>query len=847
MFTLWPDFEERRLLGRFYIANTLSETFNVIWPFQFAYLFMVMERPEWAVSPLIAESGMMLLMQIPTGIWADRHSRRSAVIFGNLINAIALALVPFAAQQTGQMQLLAIIGCFGLWGFGQALVAGANNAWVVDNLIIAERYELVDNYFARINSFASLGAVAAGATALVLLITLDVSRTILDSLWYIAAFGFLLCLFIQLGISEQRPVTASSSGTNATPSWISTLSLGLRALRRSKTLLFFGIALVVASFPESVTDDAFDMSLITKGMDARGLAPLGIIDNIIAMTAPLIGLALVRRFGVTHILVWFLLLPALTVSTLFISSYLWLVIVLYVLLDFFDAVWDPVAAAHLQSLLSSDTRATVASIVDHAGGLMELLGIAAFAWMLGEYNEQLSEIVPDLLTAFSGGEQAVADVPVAQFGLAIPDLVIVVFILSALLALPFILLSSRHGARRGSNELPLTQQDRTDILQTGALKTPAFVTDITTLKEDIQATKTLACDEHTKLLFAMKSYSTLAGLEVIAEKVSGFAASSLYEAKLARELMGKHGSVHLTTPGLRTDEIKAIGELVDYLSFNSLTQWYRYKDIMSNKVSCGLRVNPQLSFVEDERYDPCRQHSKLGVPLDQLQALILHSPEKLHGIKGLHIHSNCDARDLTPLLRTTERLLEVLSPLREQIQWINLGGGYLLNNPLHSEALQDVKSRLQQLGDYQLFIEPGAAIVRRAGYIVSSVVDLFYSSQQHIAVLDTSVNHMPEVFEYQFEPDVLGDIWSDDAKAQHQYLLAGSACLAGDLFGEYAFAQPLDIGSRIIFPNIGAYSMVKANMFNGINLPTLYTLSENGVLNEVTRFSYRDFRRLCGD
>ena len=843
MFTLWPDFEERRLLGRFYLSNTLSEAFNVIWPFQFAYLFMVMERPEWAVIPLIVESGVMLLMQIPTGVWADRHSRRHAVILGNVINGIALALIPFATQQIGQMQLLAVISCFGLWGFGQAMVSGANEAWVVDNLIIAERRELVGDYFARINSFASLGAVGAGAVALMLLITLEISRTILDSLWYIAAFGLLICVFIQLTITEHRPGVALSDEVSPTPSWIGTLSLGMRALRRSKTLLFFGIALVVASFPESVTDDAFDMSLITKGMDARGLAPLGIIDNIIAMAAPLIGIALVRRFGVNHILVWFLVLPALAVSALFTTTYIWLVIILYVLLDFFDAVWDPVADAHLQTLLSSGTRATVASIVDHAGGLVELLGIAVFALMLGEHSEQLSEIVPDLVSAFSGGGQSVADVPVTQFGLAIPDLVIVVFILSALLALPFILLSTRHVVRRAPDDKPLTQQARIDILNNGVLKTPAFVTDITALKQDAQATRTLVCDDNTKLLFALKSYSMVAGLEYISEQVNGFAASSLFEAQLARAILGKHGSVHLTTPGLRPDEIKPICKLVDYLSFNSLNQWHRYKEQMSDQVSCGLRINPQLSFLNDARYDPCRQNSKLGVPLDELQALIQQSPDTLQGIKGLHIHSNCDARDLTPLLLTTERLLDVLAPLHEQIQWINLGGGYLLNEPLHSECLQDIKAKLLRNGNYQIFIEPGAAIVRHAGYFVASVVDLFYSDKQRIAVLDTSVNHMPEVFEYQFEPDVFGD----DEKGEHEYLLAGSACLSGDLFGFYAFAQPLDIGSRIIFPNMGAYSMVKANMFNGINLPTLYTLTENGALNEIKRFTYQDFRRLCGE
>ena len=63
--TFWPRQDERRLLGRFYLADGVSELFNVIWPFQFAYLLMVMDRPEWAVAPLLVESTMALIAEIP--------------------------------------------------------------------------------------------------------------------------------------------------------------------------------------------------------------------------------------------------------------------------------------------------------------------------------------------------------------------------------------------------------------------------------------------------------------------------------------------------------------------------------------------------------------------------------------------------------------------------------------------------------------------------------------------------------------------------------------------------------------------------------------------------------------
>ena len=66
-------------------------------------------------------------------------------------------------------------------------------------------------------------------------------------------------------------------------------------------------------------------------------------------------------------------------------------------------------------------------------------------------------------------------------------------------------------------------------------------------------------------------------------------------------------------------------------------------------------------------------------------------------------------------------------------------------------------------------------------------------------------------------------------------------CLAGDLFGEYEFEDPLQIGDQIVFPEQGAYSFVKAHRFNGVNLPNIYSISPNGELTLQHRFTFSDF------
>ena len=52
----------------------------------------------------------------------------------------------------------------------------------------------------------------------------------------------------------------------------------------------------------------------------------------------------------------------------------------------------------------------------------------------------------------------------------------------------------------------------------------------------------------------------------------------------------------------------------------------------------------------------------------------------------------------------------------------------------------------------------GQDLVRAAGYLIASVLDIFDVNGKRIAVLDTTINHMPEVLEFDYQPDVLGQV-----------------------------------------------------------------------------------------
>lgn len=371
------------------------------------------------------------------------------------------------------------------------------------------------------------------------------------------------------------------------------------------------------------------------------------------------------------------------------------------------------------------------------------------------------------------------------------------------------------------------------------LETPAFVYDEAAIVGNLRCLSDIALNSGCRLVYSIKALSYPAVLDIVRPFVSGFSTSSLFECRLARETAGPEMSIHLTSPGIRSQDMVEISRYCNYISFNSLSQWQRFRGWTAG-IHAGLRINPAISFARDPRYDPCRPHSKLGVPLEQIPPG--DDPLWKKEIRGLHIHSNCESVNYNELLETIEHVAGQKPGLLERLSWLNLGGGYLLSSTEQLSFFSECLRRISSQYDLQLYFEPGKAIVGNAGYMVASVIDLFESGNKSIAVLDTTINHLPEVFEYQYRPAIL----QEDRGGKYSYRLAGASCLSGDIFGDYRFERPLEIGNRIIFSNVGAYMMVKANTFNGINLPTVYSVDSEGKLAMQKRYSYAEYRQRLG-
>ena len=251
----------------------------------------------------------------------------------------------------------------------------------------------------------------------------------------------------------------------------------------------------------------------------------------------------------------------------------------------------------------------------------------------------------------------------------------------------------------------------------GEVATPALVYDQSRLRTLADIARHIKELSGAKVLYAVKACAFSEVLHTLAPSLEGFAASSLFEARLLRDLYPAR-MVHLTTPGLRPDEITELAHLCSCVAFNSETQLFHFGPLVHRHTSVGLRVNTHISNVRDDRYNPAQRLSQLGVPLELLPAVLASSPVT---VCGLHFHTNADSEDLAQLEANVEALAAAVTRT-PRFDWVNFGGGYLFEYVSDWSPLKrSVELAKRHIAD-QVFVEPGAALVRSAPRRLRSAV-----------------------------------------------------------------------------------------------------------------------------
>lgn len=366
---------------------------------------------------------------------------------------------------------------------------------------------------------------------------------------------------------------------------------------------------------------------------------------------------------------------------------------------------------------------------------------------------------------------------------------------------------------------------------------PCYILEENKLRSNLKLISSVAEHTNCEIILAFKAFALWKSFPIFREYIDHTTASSLFEARLAKEEFGS--LAHTYSPAYTEEEIDDIVRCSSHLTFNSLTQYERFHERCKD-TSIGIRVNPEYSEIETELYNPCAPGSRFGILADEL-------PEVLPSdIEGFHIHCHCESGS-DVFTRTLTHIEEKFSKWFGQIKWINFGGGHLVTRKDYDVELliNTINAFHQRYPHLKVILEPGSAFGWQTGPLLSKVVDIVENKGIKTAILNVSFTcHMPDCLEMPYWPAVRGaeTIEGEYAEGENVYRLGGNSCLSGDWMQSWRFDHPLMIGEEIIFEDMCHYTTVKTCMFNGIGHPSIGMLHTDGTFELFKKFGYEDYR-----
>lgn len=398
------------------------------------------------------------------------------------------------------------------------------------------------------------------------------------------------------------------------------------------------------------------------------------------------------------------------------------------------------------------------------------------------------------------------------------------------------------------------------------LPSPAYILDETLLKRNLEKIRAVSEASGAEFILALKGFAMWSAFPIF--NAAGFSkatASSPWEARLAMEEMG--APAHTYAPAYTNEEMEEVASMSSHITFNSLSQFHRFADKareINSTVSLGLRVNPELSLVETDLYNPCGESSRLGVRRSELPAPAAWPA----ALEGMHCHALCESSAAESAL-LIQRFEEKFGDYLPQLRWVNFGGGHLVTRAGYETdvlvgALRDFKARHPHL---HVILEPGSAFAWETGYLLCTVLDLVEKSgQPATAIVNVSFTaHMPDCLEMPYKPQIVGafdpehpekgvcrvaegaslngwcrdDIRPEDCR--YEYRIGGNSCLAGDQIGTWKFDHALRPGEMLLFNDMIHYTMVKTTTFNGVKHPAVCIVKDGRLIYKHT-FTYADYK-----
>ncbi len=358
--------------------------------------------------------------------------------------------------------------------------------------------------------------------------------------------------------------------------------------------------------------------------------------------------------------------------------------------------------------------------------------------------------------------------------------------------------------------------------------TPFFVVSRKVLRERYGAFRKLFPE--AELCYALKANSEEHVLRTLAAAGSSFEAASHYELELLRRMdVPAERIIYGTAVKPRAQIAAAHRYGIDRFAFDSFQEIEHLAE-----AAPGARVYARVAA--DDTGSVFKMSQKFGAPRNTIVPLLVEA--KKRGLQPYGISFNVGSQAASAE-RWGAALIDVGIIMRElqkvgiTIEAVNIGGGY------PGQYLSDTADvRLEDIAvavaagwgelpyPVDMLMEPGRGLVAEAAILVASVEARIQRGERTWLYLDAGAyNALFESMAFQGSMRYHAEAVAADhvgAKSA-QFVLTGPTGDGLDVISyDATLPTTVDVGDRIVFYHVGAYSLTLASSFNGFPRPAVY-------------------------
>lgn len=274
------------------------------------------------------------------------------------------------------------------------------------------------------------------------------------------------------------------------------------------------------------------------------------------------------------------------------------------------------------------------------------------------------------------------------------------------------------------------------------------------------------------------------------------------------------------------------GAYVNIETQRELNWLLEYKGAIKGKI--GIRLNINLGLVSPEDAKENQGSSRFGFSYENGEFQKAYHNLTDHGIRvdGIHVHRTSATRSLEVYKNICTYALKVVNDLKMDISYIDVGGGFygnLVGKPDYIDYATVISESLPVKHNVTMIVEPGNALIASAVKFVTSVIDNKYIGDDIILDVDGSrLDIDPFFHKKKYKYDIVSESKENCDKRQ---IVAGCTCLENDIITELNYEKKIQVGDKIIFHDVGAYTMTLTPNFIRL-LPRVYIYDGENYVEE---------------